>query len=112
MSELGDSKWELSVSAVGPVPAAGDRLDFSSKLGENATAAFVEECPAREAEHPSAAGSVHANLPQAEPKACGQHPCPRGCLGAAQLLLLLCRETCPFPAHPMLLGVSSYCIWC
>lgn len=38
---------------------------------------------AREAEQPHAAGSVGANLPQADLKAHGQHPGSRGCLGVS-----------------------------
>lgn len=112
MSELGDSKWELSVSAAGPVPAAGDRLGFPSKLGENVTAAPVQEFPAREAEQPSAAGSVRANLPQAETKACGQHPGSRDGFGCQQHSSCFCSAGKLVLFLLMLLGVSSCCIWC
>lgn len=105
MSELGDSKWELPVSVAGPVPAAGDRLGFSSEFGEIITAAAVQEFPAREAEHPSAAGSVHANLPQAEPKAGGQHPGSSNCLDVSSTApASALQENLSFPSSPHAFG--------
>lgn len=66
----------------GLCPVAGDRLGFSFKFGGNATAVPAEEFLAKEAEQPCA-GSVGANLPQAEPEARGQHPGSRGCSGVS-----------------------------
>lgn len=120
MSQLRDSKWELSVSAAGPVPAAGDRLGFSLKLGENVTTVLVEEFLAsgevsssREAEQPSSAGFVHANLPHREPKARGQHPGFSNHLGASSTApASALQENLSLSPHSRLLGVSSCCIWC
>lgn len=94
-----------TVSAVGPLPAAGGRLGFSFKPGENVTAVPVERFPAREAEQPSAAGSDHANLPQAEPKACGQHPGSSDCLGVSSTApASALQENLSFPSLPHAFG--------